>query len=652
MVYVCGDAVKGTVEGCDDGNTVPGDGCSDHCEVESGWVCTSVVNQQSSCSIPVDPTFAFTALNYGPYSEGQTATITVQRLGDDDTEVTVDWKTSDASAVSEQSLNSGAGANTLQTAGDYIAMQGTLVFAIGESQKTFDVQILEDNNWDASVNEQIALILENPVGAGIVLEFSIAYVSINDEDTWASFSPTISPTPSSTTSPTTSPTPSPTMSPTMIPTPHHCANGVIDVGESDLDCGITCGGNCGIGKVCNEDGDCSSFACVGGECVAAPTVAPTLAPTEAPTASPTSTPTGAPTIAPTGVPTPSPTIEPTALGSMMTVMVTASLTGITVEEFAGQMIERFEKDMADYYGVEEDMVLVTKVLARGDRRRLLSGGIEVDYVILTQDRSSALSLVTLVEESEAVIKDVVTTAAVEVLQKVIVVEVEVAEVELEAQTEEERSKTLMAATTLKAGDDDDEGKSIYGALVGAVGAVVVILVTIYLIRLRKNLQSRNRIYNEIQEKKKIQDEEKAKKMKEEAEELVRLEQEKMIKEMKEKEEKERDESERASAEVEKRRAQEKFLADAAARKEKFQASIKLKPKYAKLGANMGGGGGDNHLEKWLAKKHVEMEMDHDDDDDDEVLADLLAGGMGGLGTMKGPPAPTAPPMKGPPAPNF
>ncbi|MCC6763215.1 MAG: DUF4215 domain-containing protein [Deltaproteobacteria bacterium] len=35
----CGDADVETDEGCDDGNQIPGDGCSPGCEVESGWTC-------------------------------------------------------------------------------------------------------------------------------------------------------------------------------------------------------------------------------------------------------------------------------------------------------------------------------------------------------------------------------------------------------------------------------------------------------------------------------------------------------------------------------------------------------------------------------------------------------------------------------------
>lgn len=36
---ICGDGIKVSGEKCDDGNTKIGDGCSDTCEVEEGWIC-------------------------------------------------------------------------------------------------------------------------------------------------------------------------------------------------------------------------------------------------------------------------------------------------------------------------------------------------------------------------------------------------------------------------------------------------------------------------------------------------------------------------------------------------------------------------------------------------------------------------------------
>ncbi|EKX40454.1 hypothetical protein GUITHDRAFT_113482 [Guillardia theta CCMP2712] len=48
---ICGDGLKQPEEGCDDGNTDLGDGCSSHCTVEEGFVCStgSTTSSLSSC---------------------------------------------------------------------------------------------------------------------------------------------------------------------------------------------------------------------------------------------------------------------------------------------------------------------------------------------------------------------------------------------------------------------------------------------------------------------------------------------------------------------------------------------------------------------------------------------------------------------------
>jgi len=45
-VPLCGNSIINTGEGCDDGNTASGDGCSSTCVVEGGWICTG---QPSDC---------------------------------------------------------------------------------------------------------------------------------------------------------------------------------------------------------------------------------------------------------------------------------------------------------------------------------------------------------------------------------------------------------------------------------------------------------------------------------------------------------------------------------------------------------------------------------------------------------------------------
>ena len=50
---VCGDGVINTEEGCDDGNTDDGDGCSSACQIESGYNCSG---EPSVCSSTPTPT--------------------------------------------------------------------------------------------------------------------------------------------------------------------------------------------------------------------------------------------------------------------------------------------------------------------------------------------------------------------------------------------------------------------------------------------------------------------------------------------------------------------------------------------------------------------------------------------------------------------
>ena len=47
---VCGDGVWFTSEGCDDGNTVAGDGCSASCQVEAASLCSNSLGAVSNCS--------------------------------------------------------------------------------------------------------------------------------------------------------------------------------------------------------------------------------------------------------------------------------------------------------------------------------------------------------------------------------------------------------------------------------------------------------------------------------------------------------------------------------------------------------------------------------------------------------------------------
>ena len=67
---ICGDGLITGDQECDDGNTEPGDGCSEQCEVEQGWECTgepSVCNPICGDEVPllldIDPPAVYGGMN-------------------------------------------------------------------------------------------------------------------------------------------------------------------------------------------------------------------------------------------------------------------------------------------------------------------------------------------------------------------------------------------------------------------------------------------------------------------------------------------------------------------------------------------------------------------------------------------------------------
>ena len=47
---ICGDTERHSGEECDDGNTVSGDGCSSTCKIEDGWMCGAADGQKDQCA--------------------------------------------------------------------------------------------------------------------------------------------------------------------------------------------------------------------------------------------------------------------------------------------------------------------------------------------------------------------------------------------------------------------------------------------------------------------------------------------------------------------------------------------------------------------------------------------------------------------------
>jgi hypothetical protein len=98
--------------------------------------------------------------------------ITVNRTGDTAAPATVDYITSDGSASERK---------------DYNTAIGTLRFAPGETSKTFDILLTDDNFAEA--NETILLTLNNPTGGIDVGTPNKAVITIISNDAGSSFNP-------------------------------------------------------------------------------------------------------------------------------------------------------------------------------------------------------------------------------------------------------------------------------------------------------------------------------------------------------------------------------------------------------------------------------------------------------------------------------
>jgi len=110
----------------------------------------------------------FSSSNYSVQEDCTTVTITVNRIGDTSGTASVDYNTSDVTATERK---------------DYITALGRLVFAPGETSKSFVVLINEDSFVEG--NETFNVNLSNP--AGVILGApAIAMVTIVDDGSEAS----------------------------------------------------------------------------------------------------------------------------------------------------------------------------------------------------------------------------------------------------------------------------------------------------------------------------------------------------------------------------------------------------------------------------------------------------------------------------------
>ncbi|HBA82551.1 MAG TPA: hypothetical protein DCZ95_00510 [Verrucomicrobia bacterium] len=118
-----------------------------------------------TANLTVEGSIAFDSASYSVDEDGGTALIAVRRSGLATQVVTVDFSSGDETA----------------TAGsDYVATNGTLTFAAGETTKTFAVRILDDDLCEGF--ETMSLILSHPTGEGTLGQPSTAVLTLQDDD--------------------------------------------------------------------------------------------------------------------------------------------------------------------------------------------------------------------------------------------------------------------------------------------------------------------------------------------------------------------------------------------------------------------------------------------------------------------------------------
>lgn len=166
----------------------------------TGAVAATIADGQGACTIVNDdsiptptptptatliptPTPAIVELSSASYfinenEQSKVATITVRRGGDVQSPVTVDYSTSDASALTPCQTNGDGNASDRC---DYATAVGTLRLAAGETTKTIQIPIINDSYVEP--DETFTVTLRNVQGAS--LGASTAIVTIKSDDTQA-----------------------------------------------------------------------------------------------------------------------------------------------------------------------------------------------------------------------------------------------------------------------------------------------------------------------------------------------------------------------------------------------------------------------------------------------------------------------------------
>jgi hypothetical protein len=111
----------------------------------------------------------FTPTSYTVNENGGTASVTVERTGNTETQARVQFATADGTALAGQ---------------DYAATSGTLLFGVGETRQTISIPILDDALFEPGANETFTVTLTNAAGA-VIGANATATVGILDNETGA-----------------------------------------------------------------------------------------------------------------------------------------------------------------------------------------------------------------------------------------------------------------------------------------------------------------------------------------------------------------------------------------------------------------------------------------------------------------------------------
>jgi hypothetical protein len=129
------------------------------------WLAALTVSLGIAVRVQAASTIQFTAASYTEAESAGTATLRVQRTGDTNTEVGVEYATADGTAT-----------NGLK----YTVVSGTLTFGANETNKTIVVPIL--NNGLIESTKTFQVILSNPTVGAVLGSRTNATVSITDND--------------------------------------------------------------------------------------------------------------------------------------------------------------------------------------------------------------------------------------------------------------------------------------------------------------------------------------------------------------------------------------------------------------------------------------------------------------------------------------